>query len=209
MKTQTQARLIELILTEGAMSRSEMARRLSVSASMITEATVELIDRGILRECGYKNSQGKGRRNQLLDIDISCGFALGAGLYERTLSVGLCTLKGETLSHRIINLPENPTGEYILQAGKSAATEILSDCCISPDKLFGIGLCMTRSDFERLGASDTHFGNVPVLFEPADQIISYSTTTGLPVDPNGMYVFGCGRVVRNLSDCACGAASSP
>ncbi|MCD7784096.1 MAG: hypothetical protein LUH18_00680 [Oscillospiraceae bacterium] len=198
MKPKIQARLIELILSEGAMSRSEMARRLSVSASKITEATAGLIENGILYECGFRSTPGKGRRNQLLDVDISCGFALGAGLYERTLSVGLCTIKGDTLSHRIIELPENATAEYILSTGKSAAEEILNDCCISEEKLFGIGLCMTKSDFERLGISKTSFGRLPVLFEPADRIIAYSRDTGMPVDPNGMFVFGCGRVVRNL-----------
>lgn len=187
------------------MSRSELARRLSVSSSLITEITVDLIDKGILRKCGYRNTSGKGRRNRLLDVDISCGFALGAGLYENILSVGLCTIKGDTLSHRIIELPRDATGEYILDAGK----EILRDCCISENKLFGVGFCMTRSDFEKLGISKTHFGTLPVIFEPADRIIAYSQVTGMPIDPDGMYVFGCGKVVRNLSVCACGTASSP
>ncbi|MCD7823615.1 MAG: MarR family transcriptional regulator [Oscillospiraceae bacterium] len=198
MKAQTQARLIELILSEGAMSRSEIAKRLSVSASLITEITSDLIERGILCECGFRSSPGKGRRNQLLDIDITCGFVMGLGLYERTLSVGLCTLKGDTLSHRIIKLPEKADGKYILESGKAAAEEILHDCCILPEKLFGIGFCMTKSDFESLGISKTHFGSIPVFFEPADRIISYSQTTGMPVNPEGMYVFGCGRAVREL-----------
>ncbi len=198
MKQKTQAKLIELVLSEGAMSRSELARRLSVSSSLITEITVDLIDKGILRECGYRNTSGKGRRNRLLDVDISCGFALGAGLYENILSVGLCTIKGDTLSHRIIELPGNATGEYILETGKSAAEEILGDCCISENKLFGVGFCMTKSDFEKLGISKTHFGTLPVIFEPADRIIAYSQVTGMPVDPDGMYVFGCGKVVREV-----------
>lgn len=198
MKTQTQAKLIELILSEGAMSRSEMSRRLGISNSLVTEATAPLIERGILRECGYKNTPGKGRRNQLLDVDISCGFALGMGLYEKTLSVGLCTLKGDTLSHRIIEIPKEADGEYIMKTAKSAAEEILGDCCIPEEKLFGIGFCMTESDFERLGITETKFGNLPVVLEPSDRIIEYSESTGMPVNPEGMYVFGCAGVVRKL-----------
>ncbi len=203
MKQKTQTRLIELLLSEGAMSRSEMARRLSVSSSLITEVTVELIEKGILYESGYKNAPGKGRRNQLLDIDISYGFAMGAGLYANTLSVGLCTIRGDTLSHRIINLAENATGEYIISEGIKAGREILSDCCIPVSKLFGLGICLLRSDLKYLGLSDSDQiripgipESLPILIEPADRIISYSASTFMPVNPEGMYVFGCGRVIR-------------
>ena len=201
MKTQTQARLIELILSEGAMSRSEMSGRLGVSASMITELTSELLEKGILCECGYKNSSGKGRRNQLLDIDISCGFAMGMGFYEKTLSVGLCTVRGETLSHRIIKLPEESSGEYIINEAVSAGREILSDCCVPVEKLFGLGICLLRCDMKLLGiAEDAPLipgipESLPVLIEPADRIIAYSGTY-IPVNPNEMYVFGCGKVIR-------------
>ncbi len=204
-KTQTQARLIELILSDGAMSRSDIAERLCVSASMITDITCDLIERGILYECGFRNSPGKGRRNQLLDVDISCGFAMGAGLYDRTLSVGLCTIKGDTLSHRIIKLPESVSRECITEEIIKAGKEILSDCCVTASKLFGLGLCLTKSDREALGLDGQELvridgipETIPIFIEPADRIISYSAGTGMPVNPDGMYVFGCGKVVRKL-----------
>lgn len=193
--------MIELILSEGAISRSEMSGRLGVSASMITELTSELLEKGILCECGYKNSSGKGRRNQLLDIDISCGFAMGVGLYEKTLSVGLCTVKGETLSHRIIKLPEEASGEYIINEAVSAGREILSDCCVPVGKLFGLGICLPGNDISLLGIDEDNPvipgipENLPVLIEPADRIIAYSGTY-IPINPNEMYVFGCGKVIR-------------
>ncbi len=206
MKTQTLARVIELILSEGEMSRTEISHRLGVSNSIITDLTAELIERGILCECGYKGTAtGKGRRNQLLDVDISYGFAMGAGLYANTLSVGLSTIKGDTLSHRIIKLPENSSGEYIINEGIKAGREILSDCCVPVDKLFGLGICLLRSDLKYLGITDSEAirfpgvpDNLPVLIEPADRIIAYSATTHLPVDPDGMYMFGCGRAVREF-----------
>lgn len=198
--------MIELILSEGAMSRSEIAERMAVSPSVVTGISSLLIEQGILCECGYRSTAtGKGRRNQLLDVDVSCGFAIGVGLYERSLSVGLCTIKGDTLSHRIIALPENLPGELVIEEGIKAGREILSDCCVPPGKLFGIGLCMTKSRLEELGFSDqgkiTLPGipeTIPTYFEPADRIIAYSESAGLPVNPEGMYVFGCGRVVREF-----------
>lgn len=205
MKTQTLARVIELVLSEGEMSRTDISRRLGLSASMVTDLTAELIERGVLVESGYRSAQGKGRRNQLLDIDTSLGFALGAGLYKTTLSVGLCTIKGETLSHRIITLPEEASGEEIISLLLTASQEILSDCRIPEDKILGLGLCLTKPDRARLGIPDTEPiilpsvpESIPIMVEPADRIIAYSESAHMPVDAEGMYVFGCGRVVREV-----------
>ncbi len=205
MKSQTLARVIELVLSEGEMSRTDISRRLGLSASMVTGLTAELIGRGVLIETGYRSAQGKGKRNQLLDIDTSLGFALGAGLYKTTLSVGLCTIKGETLSHRIITLPEEASGEEIISLIHSASQEILSDCRVPEDKLLGLGLCLTKPDRESIGIPDTELitlpsvpETIPIMVEPADRIIAYSEGTHMPVDAEGMYVFGCGRVVRDV-----------
>lgn len=205
MKTQALARVIELVLSEGEMSRTDISRRLGLSASMVTDLTAELIERGVLVESGYRSAQGKGRWNQLLDIDTSLGFALGAGLYKTTLSVGLCTIKGETLSHRIITLPEEASGEEIISLLLTASQEILSDCRIPEDKILGLGLCLAKPDRARLGIPDTEpiilpsvLESIPIMVEPADRIIAYSESAHMPVDAEGMYVFGCGRVVREV-----------
>lgn len=195
----TRARLLKLVLDSGQASRAELTKLLGTSASTVTEITSELIDKGILYEAGYKNSAGKGRRNRLLDIDVSCGFALGAGVYDKTLSVGITTVKGGTLAKRVTSIADTDGVAEIVSAIKKAAEELMSDCCLKRDRLFGFGICAEKELCERLSKelSDGGETSLGTVFEPADGILEYADAY-MPLNPSEMYIFGCAKVIREL-----------
>lgn len=69
--------ILGLLGTRGNASRTEIARRLDVSAAHVTQVTKGLIARGLVEELGLVPSLG-GRPSRMLGLVRSAGFAIGA-----------------------------------------------------------------------------------------------------------------------------------
>lgn len=191
--------ILKAILSSGAMSRTQLSKKLGISASSVSDAVSELIDKGILIEVGYGGGSARGRKNILLDVDTSFGFALGIGIWDSTLCAGLATVKGQTLAKRILNLDENADFKEIQTKAHSAVIDIMTDCCLNQSKIIGAGICLSRVHAELLGVDEDFLKdlNLMTIIEPADEYIEYAGAY-MPINPEELYIFGCAKVVRDL-----------
>lgn len=86
--------LLRLIRAEQPITRTEIASRLEIDKSTVTENVKPLIDAGILREETVE-IKGQGRRPRVLSFADEHDYFIGVNLGVRRSQVGLTTLKGE------------------------------------------------------------------------------------------------------------------
>ena len=92
--------VLKLIWSELAMSRAEVARRLGMSRSTVSNIVSSLQAMGIVHEVGEGLSKG-GRRPILVGIAQESHFLLGVELGARHLSVVACSLRGKIVSSAV------------------------------------------------------------------------------------------------------------
>lgn len=91
--------LLRLILAAQPITRTEIAERLGIDKSTVTENVKPLIAAGIVREETLESdgSRGQGRRPRVLSFVDENDYFIGVNLGVRTSQVGLTTLKGEII----------------------------------------------------------------------------------------------------------------
>lgn len=194
----TRAKILRAILYDGPASRAELSKKLGISASGITDSAAQLCEEGILIESGYRPKDGRGRKNILLDVDTSYKFAFGVGVYGRVVCVGLTTVRGDTLGKSAFVFHDGMPKEELVVRITKMIHDILRDCCIDFDRIIGIGLCLDGDARKLLGDEPPAFiSGVRMITEQADGYIEYSKAY-LPVNPEELYIYGCGKVIRDL-----------
>lgn len=188
MKIKSQ--ILSELLYSGALTRSQLSKKISFSPANISKAVKALIIEGKIKEVGYKPS-GRGRKSILLDVNQSFKFALGIGFADGILSVMLITLKGEALEKATKKC--DSFDEALL---KRLCDETLRNCGLNPCELLGIGLCTKESD-----RSDGLIKNLEkdfsseILFEPAEDYLLSSPYHS--VNPEELCLFAAAKVVRD------------
>ena len=86
--------LLRLIRAAQPITRTEIANRLDIDKSTVTENVKPLIAAGVLREETLEVS-GQGRKPRVLSFVDDKDFFIGVNLGVRTSQVGMTTLKGE------------------------------------------------------------------------------------------------------------------
>lgn len=100
--------LLRLIRARQPISRIELARRLNVNRSTITDIVKPLVSGGILREESYQPDEAnraQGRPPVGLRFADEAGFFVGLNLGVRHTQIGLATISGEILAEEEFETP--------------------------------------------------------------------------------------------------------
>lgn len=100
--------LLRFLRAAQPISRSEMAERLKIDRSTVTEYIKPLIDKNIVLEDKLE-TKGSGRRSRVLSYNDRNIFFIGVNLGVRRSQVGLTTLKGDIFDEDDFETPEDPT----------------------------------------------------------------------------------------------------
>lgn len=99
--------LFRLIRGAKPMNRSELAGRLDIDKSTVTENVKPLIARGLI--CEAPADSGAGRRGRVLSFTGIDRYFIGLNLGVRRSQVGVITLKGEVTEEEDFDTPSSPT----------------------------------------------------------------------------------------------------
>lgn len=97
--------LLRLIRAEQPITRTDIASRLEIDKSTVTENVKPLIDAGVLRE-DTLDLKGQGRRPRVLSFADNGDYFIGVNLGVRRSQVGLTTLKGEIEDEEDFETPQ-------------------------------------------------------------------------------------------------------
>ena len=97
--------IIEALLENGSMSRSELADSIGLSRSALTEMSRILIEDGFLEESpSVYEKQRKGRPSIMLSLNAKYGYFVGVGLTEDPPLMALTDCHGNVLAEHQIGM---------------------------------------------------------------------------------------------------------
>ncbi|NPV07084.1 MAG: ROK family transcriptional regulator [Anaerolineae bacterium] len=213
------AAILAAIRSEGPISRAELARRLHLRPSSVTEQVRELMSEGLICEVGQGGSDG-GRPPVLLDIARAGNYAIGITLEPRGIAAALVQWDGTILARAPLQSVDAGSSPETLEDAAIAVTEeVLADAAVPLSSVHTIGVGVSAlvdttaneaifsSTFSELGRFRfdrlaEHFGK-PVYLED----IAYLMALGerwfvYPKDPRPL-------VFLLISSGTCGAVLSP
>lgn len=114
--------LLRLLRAAQPVSRTEIAERLNIDKSTVTEVVKPLLDTGILREEKLPPAKGQGRRNRTLSFADDNSYFIGVNLGVRRTQVGMTTLSGQIVEEDDFETPG--THDIALRKVKRCIDEI-------------------------------------------------------------------------------------
>jgi glucokinase-like ROK family protein len=133
--------VLRLIWDEHRISRAEIARRMGLSRSTVTEIVDELLPTELIAEVGFGPSRG-GRPPIVLEFNYQAGCILGVDMGAAHVAVALTDLRGNVLDwqHSLHPVRTDPEGTRALIARLCAAG--LASQPGSRRTLVGIGIAV-------------------------------------------------------------------
>jgi predicted NBD/HSP70 family sugar kinase len=140
--TSSYVNIIEALLENGSMSRSELASSIGLSRSALTEMSRVLIQHQFVEESPSVNEKTrKGRPSIMLSLNARYGYFVGVGLTEDPPLMALTDCHGNVLAEHEIGLTMEP--EAVAAAIAKGIPYLTRASNISREKVLGIGVALS------------------------------------------------------------------
>lgn len=106
-RTINRLRVLNLLRTEGTMSRADIARALDLNKPSTGEIVASLIEEGLLQEGGKVETKG-GRKPTAITLNHDVATVLGVELGSMSTAFSLSDLKGNILRYERLPTPAEP-----------------------------------------------------------------------------------------------------
>lgn len=129
--------------THGALSRSELAANVGLSAAAITKITSELERVELVRDVAPTEPQagrGRGRPRRPVELDPDRRRAIGVHIGLRRVTVGLVDMRGELVALRTRKHTSTSAGP-VLRAASKLVGGLLASTEVARDRVVGYGVC--------------------------------------------------------------------
>lgn len=132
-------RMLRYISKEKEVSRSEIAKNLSLSMPTVLAVTKELLSENIIEEVGVFESTG-GRKAKKLTLAGDRGYSAGIDITVNHISMVVVNLRGEIVEKVRLRMRFQNSLEYFEQLVKKL-DDFLEDSCVKDrDKILGVGI---------------------------------------------------------------------
>ncbi|HTZ60147.1 MAG TPA: ROK family transcriptional regulator [Acidobacteriaceae bacterium] len=140
--TSSYVNIIEALLENGSMSRSELASSIGLSRSALTEMSRVLIQHQFVEESpAVIDKQGRGRPSIMLSLNARYGYFVGVGLTEDPPLMALTDCHGNVLAEHEITAEMEP--EAVAAAIAKGIPYLTRASNISREKVLGIGVALS------------------------------------------------------------------
>jgi predicted NBD/HSP70 family sugar kinase len=140
--TSSYVNIIEALLENGSMSRSELATSTGLSRSALTEMSRVLIEHQFVEESpSVSDKQRKGRPSILLSLNARYGYFVGVGLTEDPPLMALTDCHGNVLAEHQIGMAVEP--EAVAASIARGIPYLTRASNISREKVLGIGVALS------------------------------------------------------------------
>ncbi|MFT8362294.1 MAG: ROK family transcriptional regulator [Sporolactobacillus sp.] len=203
--------LLKEIHNSGPISRIDLAKKLGLSKSTVSENINQLLDDNVVLEVGIGNSQlTGGRRPVLLQINGHFCFIIIAELGVQEPIFALADLNGNILAKQTIQLSENVPYSSRLCAAQKAIEGLLKNSQISKEQLGIIALSSPGAYSKSKGAFilNPEFENWNVSQFSSDVKKFFQTDVYVVNDVNAAAIgelhYGSGNGFENILFISCG-----
>jgi predicted NBD/HSP70 family sugar kinase len=195
--------IIEALLENGSMSRSELADSIGLSRSALTEMSRVLIADGFIEESpSVVDRQRKGRPSIMLSLNAQYGYFVGVGLTEDPPLMALTDCHGNVLAEHQIGMVMKP--EEVAAAICRGIPYLTRASNISREKVLGIGVALSGHVNHAQGiclhSNALGWHNVPIagIVEQLAEIPTYIDNDAHAV-ALGEKLFGLARELKSFT----------
>ncbi|MCE7794079.1 ROK family transcriptional regulator [Salipaludibacillus sp. CUR1] len=143
MKSLNRSLILNTIRVNGAISRSEIAKKTKLTPPTVTNIVNELIKADLVLESRAGTSNG-GRKPILLTINSNSRYIIGVDVGVKKVRLALTNLNADILKRKLVKMPdrESLTEESFLQFLQDIILSFLEEIEEAKDKLIGLGVAM-------------------------------------------------------------------
>lgn len=141
MKSLNKTLILNVIRTEGPISRAEIAKRTNLTPPTVTNIVGELIDAGLVIEGELGESKG-GRKPILLSIHSSAFQVIGVDVGINQLKIVATDLNARLIETNVTEIPSVLTEESFISLLKDGIRAIMRKRRIKKSAVLGIGIGM-------------------------------------------------------------------
>ncbi len=140
--TSSRTAIIEALLENGSMSRTDLADAIGLSRSALTEPSRGLIERGLIHETSSPyDREHKGRPSILLALNPEYGYFVGVGLTEDPPLMVLTDFHGNALAQYRMREAAEP--KEVAAAIEQGIPELIRAGRITRSKVLGVGVALS------------------------------------------------------------------
>jgi len=134
--------VLSQIVTQGPVSRVEIARNTQLTKQTITNMVEELLAAKLVEEVGIKKAEGAGKPSKMLVLNKKAAYTIAIRVANNELEVGLFYLNGEQIN-RLHTLVES---ENLLDKTAYLVDTLVQVDDIDKSLILGAGLSVETSD---------------------------------------------------------------
>ncbi|GAA4720066.1 ROK family transcriptional regulator [Brevibacillus fulvus] len=175
MKSLNKSLILNVIRTEGPISRAEIAKKTNLTPPTVTNIVGELLESNLVVESDLGNSTG-GRKPIMLRINSTAFQVIGIDVAISHIRVIAITLDAQIIQSLKIKLPSNLTNEILLDLLIDAVNQIIQKADLQQQNIIGIGVGMhglvNPDEGVSIYAPNLHLRQIPIrqALEEAFQI---------------------------------------
>ena len=174
---ETRSAVLDLIRSEGEISRADIARRSALTEKTISGIVKSLIEAGLVVEAGFAQSTG-GKRPVLLRLNDKELYAVGLSVYIARCVLVICGLDGTEIARSELRGSDSDEPVAVLRRISAALSRLLQRHAIAKESIIGVCLAMgARAVPEEVGAESPFAG----VWEHYPAEIELARLTGLDV----------------------------
>lgn len=172
-KRTNKARIAQFISEKGITSKAEISSGLQISMPTVLQNVKELLEEGLVVECGEYQSTG-GRKAKALSVSDQIGFVVGMDITANHITFVMVNMRRELIEKERIRLPyENVFSYYEEICGKLQA--FIRKTGVDRNKIIGVGISLpgiiNKEEKILLNSHVLHVKNVS--FRVLDDLIGF------------------------------------
>lgn len=205
LKKNNQRSIVEYIIKNGPISRSELSRTLDISKPTVSANVAELIEQGVLKTIGYGPSS-IGKKPLMIGFNKKYRYVLALDfisfLKREKIQVAVCNLFCEKVFVESIPAPMFFSADYVREEIPKAIMSILKKHRISPQKIGKVVLTVPSSRYADdeivVDCSGGEKVNLTEVLEPyfGGKLIGMNDVNLCAL---GEKFYGAGKDVQNLA----------
>ncbi|WP_132746996.1 ROK family transcriptional regulator [Scopulibacillus darangshiensis] len=142
MKSLNRSLILNMIRSEGPISRAEIAKKTSLTPPTVSNLVKELIDTDIVMESNQGESRG-GRKPTMLVINAKNFYIIGVDVGPSSIYSVLTNLNATVLDSVKINLTSSMTNGKLLEVLSDSIRQLFQrNAKIDQERMIGIGVAM-------------------------------------------------------------------
>jgi N-acetylglucosamine repressor len=150
IKAMNRSLVFNAIRRHALLSRTQLIEITGLSIGAVSQITGELIQDGWILEVGEGDYTG-GRRQMLLRLNPTAGYAVGLKLMENRVVCAVTNLEGTVLHYQEHHIPFGKDAQAVCRTLSLLTEQIITTSDIPRSKVFGVGIGLAGVIYPQTG----------------------------------------------------------